>query len=170
MAKDSKIRFKPDQLGLRVVISNRIQKIHYISVENSTLFVLQITEKTSFEYLVLTSSRYLQINFFDIPKTFPEYFIDIPSDIELVNSDFFSNNLTFEILTTHNQVCRAAHTELLSRYKAGQTDAMFARMLAISLSGSVLHVRSASVNSAKNSADFENPIVMEVAVGGTRGE
>lgn len=142
-----------------MVISNRIQKIHYISVENSTLFVLQITEKTSFEYLVLTSSRHLQI-----------YFIDIPSDIELVNSNFFSDNITFEILTTHNQVCRAAHTGLLSRYKAGQTDVMFARKLAISSSGSVLHVRSASVNSAKNSADFENLIVMEVAVGGARGK
>lgn len=70
-----------------------------------------------------------------------------PSYIQQDESNLSSNR---------NQKCRAAHTDLSSRPKVAQTDAMFARKSAISSSIDALDAHSAYANSAKTSVDSKS--------------
>lgn len=100
------------------------------------------------------------------------YLLEIPTHLYTIGSNpvtFFSSSLPLSDYppsyiqqdesnpsSNRNQTCRAAHTDLSSRPKAAQTDAMFARKSAISSSIDALDAHSAYANSAKTSVDSKS--------------
>lgn len=145
-------------------------KLYYIRVKEEDLSLLLIVHLKPFLpvtfsnpnppnlFLILSISRNVRTTW--NPYTLIYY--QIPSHhhtlLYLCQTFFLSLYSTIRTFfpQTAIKTCRAVHTDLSSRPKAVQTDAMFARKSVISSSIDALHVHSAYANSAKTSVDSKS--------------